>query len=1130
MSESLRQNNLFQAQNWQVIYQSFTAINFNSYDYDTIRQALIDYIQLNYPEDFNDWIESSEFVSIIELLAYLASSLAFRIDLNIRENFIDTATRRESILRLARLISYNPRRCLPARGLLKLTQVITDQPIYDSNGLNLANVAINWNDANNPDWYEQWILVLNAAFSKTNPFGQPVKQGTVGSISSQRYDFDNIATNALSFPFTATVNGQNMSFEIVNADFVTSTTGSITVSTNGYYTEKTPSVLNAFSLIYRNDGNGNASSDTGFFLFFKQGTLGFTDFVLDTPTANRIIDVPAVNVNELDVWVVSVEDNGLPIAVWTKVPAVAGSNLVYNDLNRLTRNIFQVVTRDVNGNDSISIKFGDGVFGNIPSGRIRVYYRTSNNQTYNILPQDITGAGLSLNYVSEANSINSLSMTSSLAATVANSLARESSELIRQRAPAVFYTQNRMVNGEDYNVFPLLSSEALKVKSVNRVYSGQSRYIDINDPTGKYQNTKVFSDDGILFQQLTESYREIPLSVSLNSTQIIDDYIQPLVSGGTSADTANTEMRDFYLAKYPRVTGGNVRWQNATPSNQITANTIFPQAHFYTGTNVNNVLALPSSSTGLRVGSYITFQDGTQSYIVNDGNSAATNGNVIIAGSVPNASLVTEVIPSFKTNFTSDERQEIKNALDAKLSFGITYNQTLGIWQTIDTNNMNFDAPFSLTQQGNNSNQNLDASWLIQLKYVASTGWFITSRGLSYVFESLNDVRFYFVNTNKVISTTTGAAQRDSIKILKFNSAPLTGAPLGSDSIWPLISQEVYPDGYIEPRRVRVGFQDSNNDGIVDDPHEFDTIVAPNQQATVDPLTGEIDPNTFPYVFWTTTVIDGFTYLTPTTVTRIYADLIKMSLNVPLNSSVWSDGDIVYIRDQMLFFKYVASTQSLVDVSVDYMAAVGRKDLNYLWQHFIDSDTRVDPAIMNIIDVFVLTSNYDTNMRNWIAKGKSNDPMPTPATPEQLRMDFQDLDNFKMMTDQLIWHPVKYKLLFGTTADPVLRAAFKVVKNSGVTITDSEIKSRVIQSVDNYFSINNWDFGQSFFFTELAAYIHQQNPAVINSVVIVPQNADTVFGDLFEIKCDPNEIFISSARVTDVLIVPSLNQTELRLT
>jgi hypothetical protein len=50
---------------------------------------------------------------------------------------------------------------------------------------------------------------------------------------------------------------------------------------------------------------------------------------------------------------------------------------------------------------------------------------------------------------------------------------------IALNAPAVYYTQDRMVNGEDYNLYPSQSNQALKVKAVNRTYSGQSRYVDL---------------------------------------------------------------------------------------------------------------------------------------------------------------------------------------------------------------------------------------------------------------------------------------------------------------------------------------------------------------------------------------------------------------------------------------------------------------------------------------------------------------------------------------------------------------------------------------------------------------------------------------------------------------------------
>jgi len=82
-----RQQNLFAAEDWKIAYKVFNNVNFQAYDFDTMRLAMVDYIKTNFPENFNDYIESSEFISIIELLAYLAQSLAFRMDLNSRENF-----------------------------------------------------------------------------------------------------------------------------------------------------------------------------------------------------------------------------------------------------------------------------------------------------------------------------------------------------------------------------------------------------------------------------------------------------------------------------------------------------------------------------------------------------------------------------------------------------------------------------------------------------------------------------------------------------------------------------------------------------------------------------------------------------------------------------------------------------------------------------------------------------------------------------------------------------------------------------------------------------------------------------------------------------------------------------------
>jgi hypothetical protein len=46
-----RQSELFAGENWNVIYKAFSTVNLQAYDFDTIKQAMVTYIQTNYPEN-----------------------------------------------------------------------------------------------------------------------------------------------------------------------------------------------------------------------------------------------------------------------------------------------------------------------------------------------------------------------------------------------------------------------------------------------------------------------------------------------------------------------------------------------------------------------------------------------------------------------------------------------------------------------------------------------------------------------------------------------------------------------------------------------------------------------------------------------------------------------------------------------------------------------------------------------------------------------------------------------------------------------------------------------------------------------------------------------------------------------
>ena len=49
-----------------------------------------------------------------------------------------------------------------------------------------------------------------------------------------------------------------------------------------------------------------------------------------------------------------------------------------------------------------------------------------------------------------------------------------------------------------------------------------------------------------------------------------------------------------------------------------------------------------------------------------------------------------------------------------------------------------------------------------------------------------------------------------------------------------------------------------------------------------------------------------------------------------------------------------------------------------------------------------------------------------------------------------------------------LQATFKVVTNPDVVTNNNDIKSRVIEAINIYFNLDNWEFGESFYFSELS--------------------------------------------------------------
>ena len=392
MSSTDRQNRLLLAEDWKRIYQTFRNADFQSYDFDNLRRTMIGYLRQNYPEDFNDYIESSEYLALIDLIAFLGQNISYRIDLNARENFLELAERRESVLRLARLLSYNPKRNQAANGLLKFESVSTTEELYDSNGTNLSGQTVLWNDISNQDWYEQFIKVLNSALPANSVYGRPVKTGTVNGVSAEQYRVNGTNTDIPIFGFSKNVDGKNTQFEIVSTSIE-----------DDAITEESPLPGNNFAFLYRDDGQGAGSSNTGFFAHFRQGRLDQGNFNVSNPSTNQVVALDAVNVNNTDTWLYKLDNIGNETELWSKVDAVEGNNIVYNSLSKNIRNIYSVLTRV---EDRISLIFSDGTFGELPKGAFRVYYRVSENRSYVISPDEMINITISIPYQSKQEQAN----------------------------------------------------------------------------------------------------------------------------------------------------------------------------------------------------------------------------------------------------------------------------------------------------------------------------------------------------------------------------------------------------------------------------------------------------------------------------------------------------------------------------------------------------------------------------------------------------------------------------------------------------------------------------------------------------------------------------------------------------
>jgi hypothetical protein len=1203
MATTNRQTSIFGIEDWKSLYQNYSSADFQSYNFETLRKTFVDYLRTYYPETFNDYTEASEYIALLDLMAFMGQSLAFRTDLNTRENFIDTAERRDSVIKLANLVNYTPKRNIESSGFIKVTSVQTTENVYDYQNINLSGITVNWNDQTNTNWFEQFITIINSALVNSQRFGKSGGEAVVNDVITNEYSINILPGYLPVVPFSTTVDGRSMGFEAVSA----------TTAGKNYVYEVSPKPDIPFNVLYRNDQQGYGSINTGFFFFFKQGSLLNQTFNLPEKISNWQQPINIEGINETDVWLYQLDSAGAISQEWTQTESVYTSASFQSNQNN--RTIYSVSSRT---NDQINLNFSDGVFGEIPTGSFRTYVRQSNGLTYVINPEEMQNVIISLSYTSRTGKLETITFTCALQENVANSQARESLEDIRTRAPSRFYTQNRMVNGEDYDNFPYTRyNSIIKSQSVARSVIGIARNLDLIDPTGKYSSTNIFASDGALYENAETPSFTFTFTTTTDINNIIINEVQPLIRTRQMLQYYYNKTREETDPNLIRPTLTNLYWHQVTASTgQCTG--YFSTYDQNTGTYIPAAIGPGSGSNRqyLTQGALVKFtapagrifdidnrlvsnigrpltpgdhsiiwapitqvvRDGTAegSGVLSDGTGPVVLGIFVPGSGMPATSAqATPVIPPFISAFTQELIGVMTEYISVYREFSLTFNNLTGIWSTAGVN---------------------DPQWLIKFTTNGTT-YTVEYQAVDYVFASVNQCRFFYDGFSKVFDIKTGRTINDFINVLGTNRSPDPTKALLSDIILDIVGQKVEPDGYVNDFNVSVSFTDANGDGIADNPDTFEEIVGNtvqqsrsyvfleqqtdsddlerynvidsnliNQQYPTKPqIEDNLDAYVLGQVFYAyndravsqvTSVERANSVATITTSTPNYlatGDVVNITCptdtsfnGTNISVSVISATSFTYINVgtditltnptcvviQPAGFWELAQTLNgtrYLVLQTAYLAKTGRPNIFFQYRHNSPNTRRINPGITNIIDCYVVTNSYYTQYQNWIQDTTNTVAMPIKPTIQELTTTYQGLDTYKMLTDNLVLNSVTFKPLFGPKADPILQAYFLVVKNPNITVSDQEVKSSVVAALNTYFDISNWDFGQTFYFSELSAYLHSTLGNILSSVVLVPANPNLSFGNLYEIQSAPTEIFVNAATVNNVQIVASLTPSELRI-
>ena len=207
------------------------SLNYTNQDYWSLKKRMMDLIKQYFDKDFNDFTESSIGVMLIEMWAFIADTLSFKIDQLANEIFIDTVTEPINAFRLSKLVGFNPTPPLPARAMFVAT---LNHPFSDDLHIDAPFLI----EYSSPGAGEK-LMELYPADDNNNPIFDSVITIPAGQLTTSRI------VGIAGKTYTEKTKGLGTPNQVVNVDNRQILFKSIRVAVDGVYWNEVDNFTNS---------------------------------------------------------------------------------------------------------------------------------------------------------------------------------------------------------------------------------------------------------------------------------------------------------------------------------------------------------------------------------------------------------------------------------------------------------------------------------------------------------------------------------------------------------------------------------------------------------------------------------------------------------------------------------------------------------------------------------------------------------------------------------------------------------------------------------------------------------------------------------------------------------------------